>query len=923
MSNRARRQTDPVSAEKNTEPAGGETMFEMKSESGENRSQSAGETLQPLPNTRAATQESATGSDPETQRIGSDEARQFLQVLGKDPAAAWFRSIRPGKGANKRRKGADLHGFNPDELAADSAAGDSLYVVIGNADTCTGTAIRDADITSLPALFAEWDTGTAAEQQQALDASGLPDPSMLVHTGGKSLHAYWLLDEPISPEQWKLATRRLIAHTGADPQCSNPSRVMRLPGSTYYDKKTGKPTGTASIISAPGTRYALAALVEVLPDIDKKKTTTKSKPVPAPRADFAPRSLDDIQAAAQYIPERVVGGNTYETCRRALCGCAAALDEIGLPEQQALDLLAAKWPSTEDAQQALNSSTTRNPAAFWAIAKEHGFNTRRPQLRVVEGGRSTAPQAGATNGGKRIRLAPDDVLTQLPQILGTLRQNIRTGDVMTDAGILTGNQIGRLYLQLSNSGETWPKEATADAVMYLAGQDTYDPVAEYLDGITAAPLPMDQWQHLDQHLLGITDPIAARFLPRFLISAVARTMEPGCYVRQSPVLVGPQERGKSELGRILFGADHWVEGVGKLDRDALQRAHTAWGVELAELDGVTRRRDQEQLKAFLTETCDTYQIRYDRHPEAHKRRFVFWGSANRPPLRDSTGSTRFVIIPVPDQMLPLDWARQNRDALWARALQQYRSGVTWLRTDEQERQEVEARNADFIERDPWADRVAALLSNRIESDTLPVKVPEILQHLGLPVERQTNEAAKRVSSIAELNGWRHGRRTVKGQKLQGLWPGHPGHPGHPEDTPRGVRGNASPDSGSQPTDTPDTPISVKGEIEVEKGNREHPGTELEMHAGGSGPFSGCPGCPPDQTDCSARPDGVSGGVSAGVSGGVSEGCPPAWLPQLLAIRAANPTAHPSSIRHLLYGLHGIAVTVAQINAALKHLAESD
>jgi hypothetical protein len=37
-------------------------MFDIKPESGENRSQSAGETLQPLPNTRAATQESATGA---------------------------------------------------------------------------------------------------------------------------------------------------------------------------------------------------------------------------------------------------------------------------------------------------------------------------------------------------------------------------------------------------------------------------------------------------------------------------------------------------------------------------------------------------------------------------------------------------------------------------------------------------------------------------------------------------------------------------------------------------------------------------------------------------------------------------------------------------------------------------------------------
>jgi hypothetical protein len=63
---------NPVSATNKHQPHRRETMFDIKSESGENRSQSAGETLQPLPNTRAATQESATGSDPKTQRIGSD-----------------------------------------------------------------------------------------------------------------------------------------------------------------------------------------------------------------------------------------------------------------------------------------------------------------------------------------------------------------------------------------------------------------------------------------------------------------------------------------------------------------------------------------------------------------------------------------------------------------------------------------------------------------------------------------------------------------------------------------------------------------------------------------------------------------------------------------------------------------------------------
>ena len=38
-----------------------------------------------------------------------------------------------------------------------------------------------------------------------------------------------------------------------------------------------------------------------------------------------------------------------------------------------------------------------------------------------------------------------------------------------------------------------------------------------------------------------------------------------------------------------------------------------------------------------------------------------------------TGSTRFVCIPIPDRMLPLDWLRQHRDAIWARAVAEFRA----------------------------------------------------------------------------------------------------------------------------------------------------------------------------------------------------------------------------------------------------------
>ena len=223
--------------------------------------------------------------------------------------------------------------------------------------------------------------------------------------------------------------------------------------------------------------------------------------------------------------------------------------------------------------------------------------------------------------GRRQKLAPDEILFYLPAVLqGEPRLNIRTGDVVLPNKTLCANKVSSLYLKLSTAQATWSKEATSDAVWLLASENSFDPVDDYLEGITSDPLPMSDWEHLDQCMLGIDDPIARKFLPRYLISAVARIKRPGADYRQTIVLVGPQWRGKSQLGKKLFGEEHWVEGVSDLGRDALMKCHMAWGVELAELDGVTRRADQERLKAFLTESIDTYRAPYDKAPMPHPRR---------------------------------------------------------------------------------------------------------------------------------------------------------------------------------------------------------------------------------------------------------------------------------------------------------------
>ncbi len=68
-------------------------------------------------------------------------------------------------------------------------------------------------------------------------------PTIVAESSPGKGHAYWVLSEPIvmTREQYKTIVNRLIAHysseAGADKQCSDLARVLRLPG-TYNMKPT-------------------------------------------------------------------------------------------------------------------------------------------------------------------------------------------------------------------------------------------------------------------------------------------------------------------------------------------------------------------------------------------------------------------------------------------------------------------------------------------------------------------------------------------------------------------------------------------------------------------------------------------------------------------------------------------------------------
>ena len=185
--------------------------------------------------------------------------------------------------------------------------------------------------------------------------------------------------------------------------------------------------------------------------------------------------------------------------------------------------------------------------------------------------------------------------------------NIRTRFVEIGDYELSQDELSRLYLRLSNHKQKWSKQLTIDAVNTIAEFNAYDPIALYLQNLSSKDaLPDKDWFNLDQFLFNINDPIARAFMPRYLVAAVKRAIEPACDNRQIPVLIGSQNIGKTKLGRSLFGK-YYGGGIStKFDIDDITKLERLWCVELAELDGITRKGQIQNFKTFyLRFSCNS------------------------------------------------------------------------------------------------------------------------------------------------------------------------------------------------------------------------------------------------------------------------------------------------------------------------------
>ena len=284
---------------------------------------------------------------------------------------------------------------------------------------------------------------------------------------------------------------------------------------------------------------------------------------------------------------------------------------------------------------------------------------------------------------------------------------------------------------------------------------TYNPMRTELDQLNKQhPDDIPEWSKLAQVLFGLTDPLSQQMLEKWLVAAVSRAVTPGEQADNTLVLKGAQGIGKSTFFRIL-GGDYFLDLESSTDALEVKRQLLkSWVVELGELDGITRKKDVEELKAFLTKIKDTERGLYEKHQKDHPRHVVFGGSCNSDNIfHDPTGSRRFWVLDCGDRMIDTDFLRVNRGQILATAYRKFINGFQWW-ADREMTKQSEERNQQYQVVNEFQDQVAQLVAELSSAGAIAVKASDILTYgFGIPVQQhKANSNDKKVALVLKQLG---------------------------------------------------------------------------------------------------------------------------------------------------------------------------
>jgi hypothetical protein len=353
------------------------------------------------------------------------------------------------------------------------------------------------------------------------------------------------------------------------------------------------------------------------------------------------------------------------------------------------------WESTLDVdKRGMYTDTLSNISKILAFDPEWGHN-----IRFNEFGRYHVLTRRVAHRNKR------DFLLESSRV---------NGSIFTDRDV---PQI-KLMLERKYSLQKIPTETVFAAVEVVGTKNRFHPVLAYFkslpkwDGVPRAETLLVDY-------LGAEDNEYTRAVTRkFLCGAINRIKIPGSKWDYMLILEGLQGIRKGMFLSTLAKNSSWFcEGLGRdLGEKAVENMTAKWICELPEGEGLVTRRNDEEVKAFVTRTTDRMRPKYGRVAQDYPRQCVFVMTTNRQHyLTDATGHRRF--WPVRCDMsrtgqrtVNIAQLANHIDQIWAEALLYWQNGEQlWLdpRVNAMAEKEQEKRELD----DGLASRIAVWLDN--------------------------------------------------------------------------------------------------------------------------------------------------------------------------------------------------------------------
>ena len=346
----------------------------------------------------------------------------------------------------------------------------------------------------------------------------------------------------------------------------------------------------------------------------------------------------------------------------------------------------------------------------------------------------------------------------IPEVPGAASPDPRAGREIRDGDWI---EVAHWFRMVRGVG--FSKEAITDVLKHVAQRARFNSLADHITTLPEGNGLLDDW--LVRFCSADDTPYTRRVGRWWLISAIARALNPGCQADHVLVLEGAQGIGKTTIFRMLGG--EWYDGtVPRLDtNDGVLSFQGVWIRELSELAGLTRT-DFNTVKAVITEKVDRFRPPYGHHFIEAPRRCVFCASVNpgEDYIKDQTGARRF--WPVRVGAIDIMGFQKHRDALLGEAKRAFLDGEPWHppQNDNAMQESIQAVQAARQMSDPWT---AIVLAHAERGDQTP---DSFYQALSIEPSKRTQSDANRIGKVLRAAGYeRKKARNVLDGEYRWVW----------------------------------------------------------------------------------------------------------------------------------------------------------